>query len=69
MIRLDLGDLINRHKPLEELNNNTDNNTNNNNNDNNDNITDHGEWKIQLLVVFLLKVLMKNAQCTRKVKQ
>ena len=50
MIRLDLRDLINRHKPIEELNyNNTDNNTNNNNDDNNDNKnnTDRGEWKIQ----------------------
>ena len=37
MIRPDLKDLINRHKPIERLNNN------NNNND-----TDHGEWKIML---------------------
>ena len=34
MIRLDLRDLINIHKPIEELNNN---NTDNNNNDNNNN--------------------------------
>ena len=51
MIRLDLRVLINKHKPIERLNNNTDknNNTNNNtdtNNDNND--TDCGEWKIML---------------------
>ena len=58
MIRLNLRDLINRHKPLQELNNNNtdnntdNNNTNNNNNDNNDNnITDHGEWKIQLSLI------------------
>ena len=41
MIRPDLRDLINRHTPIERLNNN------NNNNNNNDN-TDHGEWKIML---------------------
>ena len=60
MIRLDLRDLINRSKPIEELNNNNDNNNNNNNNtdnnsgnnndtDNND--TDCGEWKIQLSII------------------
>ena len=36
MIRPDLRDLINKHKPIEELNNN-------NNNNNND--IDRGEWK------------------------
>ena len=48
MIRPDLRDLINRHKPIERLsnNNNDTNNTNNNNNNNND--TDCGEWKIML---------------------
>ena len=79
MIRPDLRDLINRHKPIEELNNNNNNNNNtdtnntdnnntdnnntdtsnddNNNNNNNNNIknynnnTDHGEWKIQLLII------------------
>ena len=35
MIRPNLRDLINRHKPIERLNNNTDNNNNNNNNNNN----------------------------------
>ena len=40
LIRPYLRDLINKHKPIEELNNN------NNNNNNND--TDRGEWKIQL---------------------
>ena len=64
MIRPDLRDLINKHKPIEELNNNnstdnntdhntnnknTDNNTNNDNNDNNN--TDHGERKIQLSII------------------
>ena len=44
MIKPDLRDLINRHKPIEILNNN--NNNNNNNNDNSD--TDRGEWKIML---------------------
>ena len=46
MIRPDLRDLINRHKPIERLNNNTNNNTNNNdtdNNNNNNNNTDCGE--------------------------
>ena len=40
MIRPDLRDLLNRHKPIERLNNN------NNNNDDNNN--DRGEWKITL---------------------
>ena len=47
MIRPDLRDLINKHKPIEELNNN--NNDNNNDNDNNDtdnNDTDREEWEI-----------------------
>ena len=62
MIRLDLRDLINRHKPIERLNNNnnnnnnSDNNSNNNNNNNNNadtsnnnnNNTGRGEWKIML---------------------
>ena len=57
MIRPDLRDLINRHKTIQRLNNNTDNNntnnndtdnTNNNNNNNNNNNTDRGEWKIML---------------------
>ena len=39
MIRPDLRDLINRHKPIEELNNNNNNNNNN---------ADRGERKIQL---------------------
>ena len=81
MIRPDLRDLINKHKPIEELNNN--NNDSNNNNDNNNdsdnddndtdnNDTDRGEWEIQvsiIIVVFLLKVLTKNEPCTQKVKQ
>ena len=48
MIKPDLRDLINKHKPIERLNNN--NNTNNNNTDNNtnNNNTDRGEWKIML---------------------
>ena len=44
MIRLDLRDLINRHKPIEELNNN-------NNNDNNNNkiivIVENGKFSYQ----------------------
>ena len=41
MIRLDLRDLINRHKPIEELNNNNNNNNN----------SDCGEWKNQLSII------------------
>ena len=57
LIRPYLRDLINKHKPIEELNNNNNNINNNNNNDdnnndddnnNNNNDTDRGEWKIQL---------------------
>ena len=58
MIRPDLRDLIKRHKPKEELNNNnTDTNNNNtdtkndNNDNNNDNHADRGEWKIQLSII------------------
>ena len=67
MIRPDLRGLINRHKPIEELNNNntdtnntntnnnnntdTNNNNTDNNNDNSDNNTDRGEWKIQLSII------------------
>ena len=38
MIRPDLRDLINRHKSIERLNNNTDNNNTNNNNTDNTNM-------------------------------
>ena len=62
MIRPDLRDLINKHKPIERLNNNNTDNNNNNNNTNNNNTdntkntdtnnnnnnTDRGEWKIML---------------------
>ena len=49
MIRSDLRDLINRHKPIEILNNDTNNNDNDNNNNNTNNSdTDRGEWKIML---------------------
>ena len=40
MVRPNLRDLINRHKPIERFNNNNNNNNNSNNNDNND--TDRG---------------------------
>ena len=41
MIRPDLRDLINKHKPIERLNNNTDtDNTDDNNNNNNKNNND-----------------------------
>ena len=60
MIRPDLRDLINRHEPIERLDNNNDNNDNNtNNNDtdnnnnnntdtNNNNNTDREQWQIML---------------------
>ena len=38
MIRLDLRVLINKHKPMERLNNNTDKNNNTNNNTDTNNI-------------------------------
>ena len=55
MFRQDLRNLINKHRPIEGLNNNdnnnkstdTNNNNNNNNNDNNDD-TDRVEWEIML---------------------
>ena len=56
--------MINKHKPIERLNNNntdtdnntdnnnnnnnSNNNTDNNNNNNNNNNNEHGEWKIML---------------------
>ena len=55
MIRPDLRDLINKHEPIEELNNeNNDDNDNNDNSDNNghnNNDTNHGEQKIQLSII------------------
>ena len=53
MIRSDLRDLINRHKPIERLNNHNNtnkNDTNNNNDNNNNNNNEHREWKIMLRV-------------------
>ena len=58
MIRQDLRDLINKHKPIERLNNNNNNNNNNENNDNNNNDactynnndTERGEWKVMLRI-------------------
>ena len=47
MIRPDLRDFLNRHKPIEILNNDDDDDNNNNNNNNNSD-TDCGEWKIML---------------------
>ena len=46
-------DLLNKHKPIEELNdnNNKNNNNNNNNNNSNNNDTDRAEWKIQLSII------------------
>ena len=44
MIRPDLRDLINKHKPVDELNKNSNNNNNDNNNtDNNNNNNNNNE--------------------------
>ena len=70
MIRPDLRDLINKHKPIERLDNNntdtnndTDNTNNNNNSDtnnnDNDNNTDRGEWKI-LLRMYIKCIFTKS---------
>ena len=66
MVRPDLRDLINRHKPVEELNNNnTDNNNNNNtNNNNNDNNTERGEWKI-MSRMYIICISTKSFNETR----
>ena len=50
MIRPQLRDLINEHKPTVKLNNNSGNNNNNNNdNNNNNNNNNRAEWKIHLM--------------------
>ena len=54
MIRPDLRDLINKHKPIDKLNNNNNNNNNNsiiNNDNDNNNDTDRREWRIQLSII------------------
>ena len=48
MIRPDSRYLINRHKPIERLNNNNNNNNNNNTDNDNDDDSVRGEWKIML---------------------
>ena len=53
MIRPYLRDLINKHKPIVELNKNNNNNNNNNSNNNSDNNnsnsnSNRAEWKIQV---------------------
>ena len=76
IIRPYLRDLINTHKPIERLNNNTDtdtdnidnnsNNTdnNNNNNNNNDNNTERREWKI-MLKMYINSISTKSFNKTR----
>ena len=61
MIRPYLRGLINKHKPIVELNNNNNNNNSNNNNNNNNNSNNNnnnnnndtygGNWKIQLSMI------------------
>ena len=53
VIRPYLRNLIDEHKPIMELNNNSNNTHNHNNNSNNsnsNNINNRAEWKIQLLI-------------------
>ena len=75
MIRPDLRDLINRHKPIEELNNNNKNDNNGNNNtsnsnnntdtNNNNTDTDCGDWKIQLsIIISCTSTKIFNQKCT-----
>ena len=68
MIRQDLRDLINKHKPIEKLNNNnnSNNNSNNSNTDNdNDDDTDRGEWKIMLrMYIRCISTKSFNETCT-----
>ena len=67
MIRSYLRDLINKHKPIERLNNNTDtDNTDNNNTDNNNNNTERGEWK-NLLRMYINCISTKSFNETRAV--
>ena len=51
MIRPDLRDLINKHKPIDKLNNNNNNNSIINNDNDNNNDTDRREWRIQLSII------------------
>ena len=70
MIRPDLKDLINRHKPIERLNDNNTNNNDTDNTNNNHNNTDPGEWTIMLrmyIKCISTKSLMKHALCIQKV--
>ena len=59
MIRPDLRDLINGHKPIKRLN---ENNNNNNNND-----TDRGEWKI-ILRMYIKCISTKSFNETRTMR-
>ena len=71
MIRQDSRDLINKHKPIEILNNNDNTDTNNNNKDNandnnndNDNENDCGEWKTRLRM-YIKCISIKSFNVTR----
>ena len=69
MIRLDL---INRHKPIEGLNNNDNNNNNTDNNTNtnttNNNNTEHREWKV-MLRMYIKCISTKSFNETRTMHQ
>ena len=70
IIRPDLRDLINRHKPIERLNNSTTTNNNTNNNDtdnNNNNNTNCGEWKI-MFRMYIKCISTKSFNETRTIK-
>ena len=75
MIREGLRDLINKHKPLERLNNNNNADTNNNNNtdtdhnndngnNDNNNDTERGEWKI-IKRMYIKSISTKSFNKTR----
>ena len=69
MIRPNLRDLINRHKPIERLNNDNNNNNTNNkdtdNTNNNNNNTARGEWKIILrMYIKCISTKSFNETCT-----
>ena len=58
MIRPDLRDLINRHKPIERLNNDYDNDNNNNNNNNNDNDNNNNNNIIIIMIMIMIIMIL-----------
>ena len=64
MIRPYLRNLIDQHKPIMELNNNSNNNNNNSNNSNSNNSNNRAEWKIQLIKSNFISVKDFEETCT-----